>query len=287
MSSSVQKALEFKWGDENTVFSLTTDCAQLHRRASEVLDRWALQGPVGGTTLSWSAMRENGGYKLNPPAESKNFPQEYQLQDCHYSEPEITLLNLEFQAVAALVGRPDSPLHMHGALLAKGGRGIALIGPKEAGKSTLATYLWMRGYELLSDDGFYYTNEELVRPVPRRARLRPGAKTILSPDFTPKDLPEHHHPYQQKDGCYVFMPATRTREVKLETVVVLTPEAGPLRPLDSAEATLKSVVHTNSFRIHGLNATLAKLSGMLPDYRCYTLGRATLPDQFERLNNAI
>lgn len=272
------------WGDEAALFALRTDCPEVAREAEQVLGFWAPPSPAP-EPFCWVIEREEQGYRLTPPSELITLHQDYQLQTLVVASPEIAVLNLEFQAVAAMVGRAQSPLHLHGALLAKNGEGVALIGAKEAGKSTLATSLWSRGYELLSDDGFYFVSDTRVRPVPRRVRLRAGAKALFPQPFRLSSLPPHGQVFEQSDGCLVFLPQMECREVALRHLIVLTSDEGPLLSLDSASATLKTVVHTNSYRLHGLHRTLATLSERLSRFSCSILGRAPLDEQFERLSN--
>lgn len=270
------------WGQPKTLFGLCSDCPEVEAHAGRMFSRWALPQKSIRPDYQWSVAKHGDGYSVHPPENYRALDPEFELPQGHYSDIHTALLNIEFQAVAVLVGRLEAPLHMHGALLSRDGRGLALIGAKECGKSTLSTFLWTRGWELLSDDGFCFESRLCVRPVPRRVRLRSEGHCLLS-EFSPESWPEHDHLEHRPDGTILFQPIFGSATVPLSGLILLTAEEGELEPLDSARATLEFLIHTNSYRLHGINRTLATLSRLLEDVSCFKLGRASLQQQHERL----
>lgn len=271
------------WGCPNTTFGLLSSDREVESRASQAFETWACESLVEADFV-WKMDREDGEYRLTPPANYRALDAEFELPAGIYSDIDTALLNVEFQAVAVLVGRKEAPLHMHGALLANGSEGVALVGAKECGKSTLSTYLWTRGWHLLSDDGFLFEEgTTTVCPVPRRVRLRESAHQLLPGPYS-GELPEHHQFQRRKDGTVLFQPVFNDRSLPLKHLVLLTKEEGELEPLHSAGATLEFLIHTNSYRIRGISPTLATLTRLLEGVSCYKLGRGPLEGQYERLS---
>lgn len=269
------------WGQPEATFALHSAHREVEKRAREMFSAWNV--PERNPDFSWEILKEADGYRLVPPSNYAPLTPDFVLSGEVYSDLDTALLNVEFQSVAVLSGRPDSPIYVHGALLCKEGEGLALVGPKETGKSTLSTYLWTRGWQLLADDGFWFQSGVLVRPVPRRVRLRPTAGELL-PDVLPDKLPPHSHFQVRHDGTVLFQPVVEPEPVPLKSIILLSSGEGPLKPVDSACATLEALTQTNCYRIHGIGGGLARLTGLLAAIRCYRMGRASLAVQYERIS---
>lgn len=73
----------------------------------------------------------------------------------------------------------EAPLFaMHGALLAKNGFGLIIVGASCSGKSTLSCALWRAGWDLRSDD-FSFLRDSQAFPASRRVSLRNGSRALL------------------------------------------------------------------------------------------------------------
>jgi hypothetical protein len=86
---------------------------------------------------------------------------------------------LEFAAMT-LAARAQELVALHGACVARGGRGVLLLGASGAGKSTLCLHSLLEGFELVSEDSVF------VEPATLRAvglanflHLRPEALRFL------------------------------------------------------------------------------------------------------------
>ena len=98
--------------------------------------------------------------------------------------PELLAL-IEYGALMALLKRGTSRFFsLHAALLQKNGRSVVVVGPKEAGKSTLSCALWTRcGWNLGCDDTVLVDDTNAARPAPRRVSLRWGSRELVGDEL--------------------------------------------------------------------------------------------------------
>ena len=94
------------------------------------------------------------------------------------------LTQIEYSAIAQLVtGLPPEFVGLHGALLSREFEGkrraVIVVGPKEAGKSTLACALWRAGWSLHCDDFTLLDQAGRAHPSARRVSLRNGSRELL------------------------------------------------------------------------------------------------------------
>lgn len=77
----------------------------------------------------------------------------------------------------ALLDAGSGRLHLHAALVAREGRGVLVVGEREAGKTTLAAALVRAGWTYLTDEtvAFDLALPQLAHGYPRPLRLRRGA----------------------------------------------------------------------------------------------------------------
>ncbi len=101
---------------------------------------------------------------------------------------------IEYSTVQALVDSVKNPhlkespcadaiFAIHGALLCKNDCAIVVVGPSEAGKSTLSCGLWQNGWSVLSDDFSFFQNENRAFPAPRRVSLRSGSRALVGEEI--------------------------------------------------------------------------------------------------------
>jgi hypothetical protein len=181
------------------------------------------------------------------------------------------LLRVEYDMVGYVMERLTSPA-VHGALLSRDGKGVLIVGPSLAGKSTLAVGMWRAGWSLLSDDvAILDPREGIAFPAPRRVSLRLGARDIVGDDlwnriaalpscakthkglfFHPSELDSSRRIQRTALSAIVFLarrgvesaPAAVTRLNPAAAVVALVPYAFRVRegPLPEALATLSPLV---------------------------------------------
>lgn len=89
-------------------------------------------------------------------------------------------LEIEADTLQRLLARQRGSVGVHAALLSKEGRGVVIVGPSYAGKSTLATALWCRGWSFLCDDLVFLNSAALrASPAPRRVSLRETSRELV------------------------------------------------------------------------------------------------------------
>jgi len=193
---------------------------------------------------------------------------------------------VEFAALQDLLTTDPATTSLHAALLGRGRSGLLLVGPSEAGKSTLATALWRQGLSFCGDDvALVAADTAYLAAAPRRVSLRHGSRDLLGESLwqrlaaTPSFL-------ATGEGC-LFHPH------ELEAAAIpagLTPAGilflarrgvaiGPaeLRPIPAAQALLALVPYSNVIRSAGMGAALARLQPLLARTPAHDLGRGPLP----------
>ena len=255
------------------------------RRAAEVLQPW-VERADGDLLGEWTVQPEGEQWRLCSPAQLQPLLAGWGILDLLPSV-ELVVRAVEFQATALAILHAPSPLGMHGALLAKGGSAVAIVGGKEAGKSTLSAALWQFGLDLLSDDGFFLEGEGLIaHPVPRRSRLR-GTSRELFPDTFWTQLASQSTSFADQDGSLLFHPQERSLAATLHAVVLLSAEPGPVERLSSADALVDLVRHTYRFVVSGAPATLRQLQPLTEQIACYRMGRSDLAEQCRRIESLL
>lgn len=139
-------------------------------------------------------------------------------------------------------------LVLHASAIAIGGRAIALLGEKGAGKSTLSATLLARGHSLLSDDIV------AVRSGPEGPVVAGGSRTLkVEPEVAralgldPEKLRLIHREGTKREWPLPAAPvAAATRLVRL--IVLQRGPAPRVEPLPAAAAFIEAVRHTYGAR---------------------------------------
>ncbi len=194
---------------------------------------------------------------------------------------------LEFQAIRDLVALERGILTLHAALLCNGEQGMLIVGPSHAGKSTLATALWQKGWSLLGDDVCLLCPDGLsLKPVRRRVSLRSGSRRLL-PDKLWHRISATPSFQCTSDGGWLFHPdevsaVKPPASCRLKAVLFLarrgvhTPP-GEARRIQPAEALLALAPYSNVARFESMGESLRRLEGLVGATPCFDLGRTSLP----------
>ncbi|BCM90439.1 hypothetical protein IAD21_02292 [Abditibacteriota bacterium] len=224
--------------------ALYSDDAEVLERASGVLAAESA-GNTGmvGITLSWHIGRpdENDAWWAQPLTDSTPEIKAETLAEL--------LAHIEYGALQEfLAGGTDSFFSLHAALLTKNGRSVVIVGPKEAGKSTLACALWtLRGWTLRGDDSVLVDTHNNVCPSPRRVSLRYGSRALLGEElwsrlsalpstfhtgqgllFHPHELENQNSPEAAPPLSAIFFLARRESKAASAQTTPLAPAPGAL-----------------------------------------------------------
>jgi hypothetical protein len=152
-------------------------------------------------------------------------------------------------------------LPLHASAVAIDGRAVAFLGPRGAGKSTMAAALYARGHDLISDDSVVVdiagSAPPLVMPGFPQLKLFPAAAAKLGYDIQalPRLIPNFEKRSCRADRFY-------REAIPLHRIYVL--DRGPvieIEPLGSQEAIIKLISQSYVARVfkESLKGVLASL----------------------------
>jgi hypothetical protein len=207
---------------------------------------------------------------------------------------DLALAAVEYRATAELLDPETGVVALHAALLSKGGRGVLLVGPKEAGKSTLACALWRSGWQLHSDDSARIEDGHRALGIPRRVSLRAASRDLLGaelweriaylPATTRTSAGLLFHPGEMS-------PCETPAGVQVTAVMFLarrgsTAGAAEAERLDAGRALLAlgPYCHRRDAGIGGALQALQPLADRVP---AYDLGRGDLAAMVQRIEEVV
>ena len=146
---------------------------------------------------------------------------------------------IEYAAISHMVTHlPPAFIGFHGALLSRQfdqkERGILVVGPKEAGKSTLACALWRAGWRLHCDDFTLLDASSHAHPTARRVSLRAGSRALLgdlwkraqqTPNARALGAGIAFHPHELSEA-----PPIPSEPIELATLIILNRRGCTLAP---------------------------------------------------------
>ncbi len=196
-----------------------------------------------------------------------------------------SLLTIECDVLQFILEHASEQLCVHAALLTRSGKGVVIVGPSFAGKSTLATGLWQSGWTLMADDLCLLDTRTLsATPAPRRVSLRTESRPIVgeklwndvqrTPSFmhTAKGL--YFHPHEVSG-------TERVGSTPLNAIVFLArrgASAGPaeMQGLNEAKAALSLLPYAANVRVLPLMEGLRRVSPICENVRAFDIGRGDL-----------
>ena len=226
-----------RWGQSPCAFELSTHDAELAACARALFGPWPV--PPGATSAA--------SFSVEPSSDARSGQPSWEIRASTRSEPvrkqtaADALRWVEFAALEAFAPLTEQAIAIHGALVDVGGRGAIVIGPPEAGKSSLACAVWRAGGALLADDvALVDLDSAQATPGPRRIALRHSSRPLVgeelwrrilaAPSSTPTGDGWCFHP-EEIDG------RPRPSVTRLGAVIFL---ARPARP-DLAPAGIASI----------------------------------------------
>lgn len=266
---------EVRWGQAPLSFELVSEDRQSLHRAHVVFRPW-MREASDAPRRRWSIERAaSGGWWVRDPRSAD--PVEHPTVD-------VAVRAVEYLATGELFESPEATT-LHAALVARGQRGVAIVGSPETGKSTLATVLWRRGWTLLGDD-LLVVDPASARAwtAPRRVALRNSSRDLVG-DLVWRRILETPACDATPDKCLFHPdevePGPRPDDVRLAALVFLgrrdaTPPPGRARPLPSAQALLAVLPHSNLIRRADAGAVIQHFLPLLTTIPAYDLGRGPL-----------
>ena len=206
------------------------------------------------------------------------------------------LVDVEAAVLQHLIDNPAGKLTVHSALLARDGKGIVIVGPSLAGKSTLATGLWRAGWTLLADDlSFLDADAIMASPAPRRVSLRFGSRPIVGEELwseiqrTPSFL-------RTAKGLY-FHPHEVSRQTRIDVVPIsaifflarLDVAIGPAEVvrIHDAKAALALLPYAFNARSLPFIEGLGRVTPICERVPIFDLGRGNLADMISAVELAV
>jgi hypothetical protein len=166
-----------RWGQGDHLFELRASDPQILARAAVVFRPWTAVAPARPAVMSWTLTSAPDGAGWHATTGSGDT---FTIR----GDANRAVTAIEFRAVRALLEEAPDVLTFHAALVARDSRGLLILGPNEAGKSTLACQLWRSGFALLGDDVALVDPETGEgRSAPRRVSLRTPSRELLGETF--------------------------------------------------------------------------------------------------------
>lgn len=198
---------------------------------------------------------------------------------------DVALLHVEYDAVDWLLNNSHDAITVHAALLSRGGKGIVIVGPSFAGKSTLAIALWRNGWSLLCDDTvFIDTVGQTASPAPRRVSLRHGSRELVGEPAwkqisntpscieTAKGLFFHPHEVSESEKEKSTALSAIFFLARMDSVL----GEAELKAINPAKGALSLLPYAFNARILPFVEGLRKVTPLLETVPAYDLGRGDL-----------
>lgn len=251
--------------------------------------------PDGNGFVFYPSQRFSPTIQTAPPAppDDDAKPQPYRVRD---------LTNLiraaETDAALAVLNHTQYFTTAHGALLARNGKALLIVGPSQAGKSTTACHLWANGWQLLADDtALLDPATGLAAPLMRRVQLRFPSRQHLPADLWTNMLTATT--CDETEEGYIFHPDeiqgySRMQRLPLAAIVFLKRRGAPtdlppaaLRPMPPIQTLLSLAPYTNIVRKHDMGYTMNHLTPLVNPIPGYDMARGSIDDMMKSLTNLM
>ena len=197
---------------------------------------------------------------------------------------DAAILHVEYDALDWMINNTPGSIVVHAALLSRNDRGVMIVGPSLAGKSTLATALWRDGWSLLSDDLVFIDAHNIASPAPRRVSLRKESKDLVGNSLW-NTISETPSCVETQKGLF-FHPhevsgSVKQRQTKLSAIFFLARRESNVgsaesRPLNQAKAALALVPYAFNVRAQPFMDALKRVTPLIEHVPAFDLGRGDL-----------
>lgn len=264
--------LVFRWKEQGFLFELRSTSEQVIQKARKIFPS-ATTDLETQAALSWNVEPDDGS-----------------------TVDDLTFVDIETDVLQHIVDNPAEQLTVHAALLTRHDKGVVIVGPSFAGKSTLATGLWRAGWTLMADDLCLLDPAALrAYPAPRRVSLRTESRAIVgeslwneiqqTPSFmhTAKGLYFHPHEVSANDRI-ISTPLT-----SIFFLARLGASAGPaeLVRLHEAKAALALLPYAFNARVLPLLDGLRRVSPICERAPAFDLGRGDIKAMIAAVESTV
>jgi hypothetical protein len=209
---------------------------------------------------------------------------------------ETAILHVEYDSLEWLLHNCHDTIVVHSALLSKNGKGIVIVGPSLAGKSTLATGLWRNGWSLMSDDLVFIDSvARSAAPAPRRVSLRHESRELVG-DSLWKEIGSTPSCLETQKGLF-FHPhelsgTDKQRSTPLSAIFFLAridAAAGPaeVRTINPAKGALSLLPYSFNIRTLPFVDALRRLTPLLDVTPAYDIGRGNLAEMVSAVEATV
>lgn len=209
---------------------------------------------------------------------------------------DIAILHVEHAALECLLNDSSDAIAVHAALLSRRGKGLVIVGPSFAGKSTLAIALWRSGWSLMCDDlVFIDTVAHTASPAPRRVSLRHGSRELVGEPAweeisktpscirTEKGLFFHPHEVSESGKEITTVLSAIFFLARLDSVV----GAAEVRTINPARGALSLLPYSFNARTLPFVEGLRRVTPLLHEVPAYDLGRGDLQSMVDAVEATV
>lgn len=271
-----------RWSEQGFVFEIKSVDETLLEMAERVFSGHS-PAVTGTATRSWTIERvheaESDPWLVSGRSETSS------MIPVRAESRERALLHVEYDSLEWLLHNCRDSIVVHAALLSKNGKGVVIVGPSFAGKSTLATALWRNGWSLMSDDlVFVDTLARTAAPAPRRVSLRSGSKDLVGESAwneisktpscleTDKGLFFHPHEVSGKEKERTTPLSAIFFLARIDTIL----DPAEVRVINPAKGALSLLPYSFNIRTLPFVEALRRITPLLDQVPAYDLGRGEL-----------
>lgn len=279
-----------RWSEQGFVFELRSVDEKLLEVARRV---FSAQSPAatGSVTRWWTVERAaDDAWIISGASETSS------MIPVRAETRETAVLHVEYDSLEWLLHNCTDAIVVHAALLSKNGKGVVIVGPSFAGKSTLATGLWRNGWSLMSDDlVFIDTLARSAEPAPRRVSLRAGSKELVG-ESAWNEISMTPSCVKREDGLF-FHPHEvsgkgKERTTPLSAIFFLAridTVVGPaeVRVINPARGALSLLPYSFNVRTLPFVEGLRRITPLFDEIPAYDLGRGDLNEMVKAVEVTI
>lgn len=278
------------WSEQGFVFEISSDDEELLEMARRVFS--GLSPAVGGSaTRSWTIERaDDDQWVVSGSSETSS------MIPVRAESRETAILYLEYDSLEWLLHNCRETIVVHAALLAKNGKGVVIVGPSFAGKSTLATALWRNGWSLMSDDlVFIDTPTSTAVPAPRRVSLRSGSRELVgesawnefsqTPSCVKSNKGLFFHPHEVTGKQKEKMTALSAIFFLARIDIVVGP--AEVRSINPAKGALSLLPYAFNVRTLPFVEGLRRITPLLDEVPAYDIGRGDLAEMVSAVEATV